>query len=66
MPATAPRVFAPTRDELIRAMRKRYPRMRDAQLRRLLDHRLARGVIDVIRSQTGEIEVRLTEEMVRH
>jgi hypothetical protein len=66
VPATAPRVLAPTRDELIRAMRRRHPRMRDAQLGKLLDHRLARGVIDVIRSQTGEIDIRLTEEMVRN
>ena len=66
VPATAPTVLAPTREELIRAMRRRHPRVSDARLGKLLDHRLARGVIDVIRSHTGEIDVRLTAEMMRN
>jgi CO/xanthine dehydrogenase Mo-binding subunit len=64
--ATAPTVLAPSREELIRAMRRRHPRISDARLGKLLDHRLARGVIDVIRSHTGEIDIRLTAEMMRN
>ena len=61
-----PTVFALTREELLHALRKRHPRISDARLGKLLDHRLARGVIDVIRSHTGEIDIRLTAEMMRN
>ena len=63
---TAPTVLAPTRDELIRALRKRHPRVSDERLGKLLDHRLACGTIDVIRNNTGEIDIRLTGAMRRN
>jgi CO/xanthine dehydrogenase Mo-binding subunit len=66
VPATAPTVLAPTREELIRIMRRRHPRISDARLGKLLDHRLSRSVIDVIRSHTGEFDIRLTAEMLRN
>jgi hypothetical protein len=59
----APLVLAPTREQLLRAMRKRHPRLSDERLNRLLDHRLARGVLDVVCNDTGEIDVRLTAAM---
>ncbi len=62
----APTVLAPTREELIRALRKRHPRISDERLGKLLDRRLACGVIDVIRNQTGEIDIRLTGAMQRN
>jgi hypothetical protein len=66
MTTTAPIVLAPTREELLRAMRKRHPRISDERLGKLLDHRLARGVLDVVRNETGEIDVRLTGAMRRN
>jgi hypothetical protein len=68
IPATGsgPTVLALTREELIRALRKRHPRISDEGLGKLLDQRLARGAIDVVRQQTGEIDVRLTGAMRRH
>jgi hypothetical protein len=56
--AASPRVLAPTRDELIRALRKRHPRMSQQGLAKLLDRRLANGTIDVILNQAGDIDVR--------
>jgi hypothetical protein len=63
---TALMVFAPSREELIRALRKRYPRISNERLGKLLDHRLALGVIDVVCNNTGEIDIRLTEAITRH
>jgi hypothetical protein len=63
---TALMVFAPSREELIRALRKRYPRISNERLGKLLDHRLALGVIDVVCNSTGEIDIRLTEAITRH
>jgi hypothetical protein len=63
---TAPRVFAPSREELIRAMRKRHPRISDERLGKLLDHRLALGVIDVVCNNIGEIDIRLIGAISRH
>jgi hypothetical protein len=51
---TAPMVFAPSREELICVLRKRYPRISGERLGKLLDHRLALGVIDVVCNSTGE------------
>ena len=62
----APTVFAPSREELIRALRKRHPRISDERLGKLLDHRLALGVIDVVCNNTGEIDIRLTGAIRRH
>ncbi len=62
-PAT---VLAPTREDLLRAFRKRHPRISDDRLGKLLDHRLARGAIDVIRNTAGEIDIRLTGAMRRN
>jgi hypothetical protein len=64
--ATGPTVFALTREELLHALRKRHPRISDEGLGKLLDQRLARGAIDVVRHQTGEIDIRLTGAMRRH
>ena len=61
-----PTVFALTREELLHALRKRHPRISDEGLGRLLDQRLARGAIDVVRHQTGEIDIRLTGAMQRN
>ena len=44
----------------------RHPRISDEGLGKLLDQRLARGAIDVVRSHTGEIDIRLTGAMRRH
>ena len=63
MTIIAPIVLTPTREELLRAMRKRHPRLSDARLSELLDYRLARGVLDVICNDIGEIDVRLTAAM---
>ena len=63
---TAPTVLAPTREELIRALRKRHPRISDKGLGKLFDQRLARDAIDVIRGQAGEIDIRLTGAMRRN
>ena len=59
-------VFAPSREELIRALRKRHPRISDEGLGRLLDHRLALGSIDVFRNNKGEIDIQLVAAMRRH
>ena len=64
--STGPTVLALTRDELLHALRKRHPRISDEGLGRLLDQRLARGAIDIVRNQTGEIDIRLTGAMRRH
>ena len=66
MAGTAARVFAPSREELIRAMRKRHPSISDERLGKLLDHRLALGVIDVVCNNTGEIDIRLIGAIRRH
>jgi hypothetical protein len=65
MTTTAP-VLAPTREELIRALRKRHPRISDEGLRRLLDRRLARGVLDVILDDSGGFDVKLIRAMTRN
>jgi hypothetical protein len=60
MTLSAPSVLEPTREQLLNAMRKRHPRLSDERLSKLLDYRLARGILDVICDDTGEIHVRLT------
>lgn len=64
--STGPTVLALTREQLLHALRKRHPRISDEGLGKLLDRRLARGAIDVVRSHTGEIDIRLTGAMRRH
>ena len=61
-----PTVCALTLEELLHAVRKRHPRISDEGLGKLLDRRLARGAIDVVRHQTGEIDIRLTGAMQRN
>jgi len=63
MTITAPIVLTPTREQLLRAMRKHHPRISDERLSKLLDYRLARGVLDVICNDIGEIDVLLTAAM---
>jgi hypothetical protein len=64
--ATAPTVVAPTRDQLISALRKRHPRMSQERLGQLLDRRLASGTIDVILNRTGDFDVRPIGASRRH
>jgi hypothetical protein len=64
--STGPTVLALTREDLLHALRKRHPRISDAGLGKLLDRRLARGAIDVVRHHTGEIDIRLTGAMQRN
>jgi hypothetical protein len=59
-------VLAPTREELLCAFRKRHPRISDDRLGKLLDYRLARGAIDVLRDTEGKIDIRLTGAMWRN
>jgi hypothetical protein len=63
---TGPMVLTPTREELIRALRRRHPRISDERLGKLLERRLACGTIDIFLNQTGDIDIRLTRAMRRN